>query len=83
MAYVYPIIPLYSGSISIALHLVSPVASGLFHRGICQSGAAAHPGSVWTKQQAMKYANKRLSKGMAIAFALLQMFYMGGDWDGG
>ena len=48
-----------AGSLSVALHLISPISEGLFHRAILQSGTAIS--SNWgpiTKQHALQYANK-------------------------
>ena len=46
-----------AGSLSVALHLTSPLSEGLFHRAIMQSGTALAPS--WgpiTKEHALEYA---------------------------
>ena len=48
-----------AGSLSVALHLISPLSQGLFHRAILQSGTAI--GSSWgpiTKQHALQYSDE-------------------------
>lgn len=44
-----------AGAICIALHLLSPLSKGLFHRAIMESGSACYPSSCWSIQNASKY----------------------------
>ena len=49
-----------AGSLSVSLHLISPLSKGLFHRAILQSGTAIGAGSAVgtvTAEKAIRYAN--------------------------
>ena len=51
-----------AGGISISSHVLSPMAKGLFHRAICQSGTILYPTAAWTRKQSNKYWMKRLKQ---------------------
>ena len=51
-----------AGSISVSMHLVSPLSHGLFQRAILQSGSACMYNSVWKPESAQKYMMGRIER---------------------
>ena len=48
-----------AGSLSVAMHLLTPKSNGLFHKAIMQSGTAIAPSwGMITPKQAVEYAGK-------------------------
>ena len=48
-----------AGSLSVAMHLLTPKSNGLFHRAIMQSGTAIAPSwSMITPKHAVEYAGE-------------------------
>lgn len=56
-----------AGGMSVSLHLVSELSKGLFHKAICQSGAAYGQHLIWNRNQASKLL---LSKAKIIGTVL-------------
>ncbi|CAD5112904.1 DgyrCDS2111 [Dimorphilus gyrociliatus] len=54
-----------AGGMSVSLHLVSELSKGLFHKAICQSGAAYGRHLIWNRSQA---SNLLLSKAKRIGY---------------
>lgn len=54
---------------SVSLHLISELSKGLFHKAICQSGAAYGQHLMWSRNQASKLL---LSKAKRIGILLIK-----------
>ena len=56
-----------AGSLSVAMHLLTPKSNGLFHKAIMQSGTALAPSwGMITPKHAVKYAGEHTIKMLCL-----------------